>query len=314
MLQKNNNSTDLATLAMIQMLHGLSRDHYISSLGWKLFPWQRHVLTSRHKRKLINGARQSGKSTVVSSVPSHTARYYPKSLSIILAPTEKQANEDILKVKEFMASDETYPDLKRDSQDELTLDNGSRILVIPATEKSARGYSRPRVVILDEASRIPDVVYKSGVRPMLTDNSECELFIISTPNGKQGFFYDAYTASERWERYEIRSPWQVDQSDGWTLNEYLPEDEYKAMMKAKGILSWYSPRHFNLDEQEENLESMGKQQYMQEYCCEFVEQEDMVFSYEDIERAFGQSCPGIDLDITDIPTIPGLGFDEVVSL
>ncbi len=311
MLQSKKAATNLA---MTQMLHGLSRDHYISSLGWKLFPWQQNVLTSRHKRKLINGARQSGKSTVVSSVPCHTAKYYPKSLSIILAPTQKQATEDILKVKEFMASDPSYPELKRESQEELALDNGSRILVIPATEKSARGYSKPRVLVLDEASRIPDVVYKSGVRPMLTDNPECELFIISTPNGKQGFFYDAYTTSERWERYEIRSPWQVNQMDSWHLNEYMPEEEYQEIMKARGILSWFSPRHYNMDEQEENLESMGKQQYQQEYCCEFVEQEDMVFSYEDIERAFSQTCPGIDFDIADIPTIPGMGFDEAVSL
>ena len=298
--------------AMIQVLHGLSRAHYIESLGWKNFPWQDYVLESRHKRKLINGARQSGKSTIVSSVPCHTAKYYPKSLSIILAPTEKQANEDILKVKEFMSWDPTYPELKRDSQDELTLDNGSRILVIPATEKSARGYSRPRVLMLDEASRIPDVVYKSGVRPMLTDNADCELFIISTPNGKQGFFYDAYTASERWERYEIRSPWQVDKDDSWHLHEYMDEWQYQKAMKDKNILAWFSPRHFNREEQEENLESMGKQQYQQEYCCEFVEQEDMIFSYEDIERAFSQTCEGIDMDI---PMIPGFeAFGEAVSL
>ena len=306
------NSQTATSMAMTQILHGLSREHYISSLGWRLFDWQTHVLESRHKRKLINGARQSGKSTVVSAVPCHTAKYYPKSLSIILAPTEKQATEDILKVKEFMASDPTYPVLKKESESELMLDNGSRIIVIPATEKSARGYSRPRVLVLDEASRIPDVVYKSGVRPMLTDNADCELFIISTPNGKQGFFYDAYTASERWERYEIRSPWQVNAHDAWTLQEYKDEAAYQALMQERGILSWFSPRHFNLDEQEENLEAMGKQQYQQEYCCEFVEQEDMVFSYEDIERAFGQTCDGIDLEI---PSIPGFGtFGEAVSL
>ncbi|NCC91281.1 MAG: hypothetical protein EOM01_13135, partial [Spirochaetia bacterium] len=206
-----------------QVLYGLSRSHYIAALGWKPFEWQSQVLKSQHKRKIINGSRQSGKSTIVSSVPCHTAKYYPKSLSIILAPTEAQAIEDILKVKEFIASDPSYPDIKRDSQDEIALANKSRILVIPATERSARGYSRPRTIVLDEASRIPDVVYKSGVRPMLTDNSDAELFAISTPNGKQGFFYEAYSSSERWERYEIRSPWQINPRDNWHLVEYMDE-------------------------------------------------------------------------------------------
>lgn len=41
------------------------------------------------------------------------------------------------------------------------------------------------------------------------------------------------------------------------------------------------------------------QQYQQEYCCEFVEQEDMVFSYDEIEKAFGQTCQGLDVGSFD---------------
>ena len=37
--------------------------------------------------------------------------------------------------------------------------------------------------------------------------------------------------------------------------------------------------------------SMGMQQYQQEYCCEFVEQEDMVFSYDEIEKAVRPDMP-----------------------
>jgi len=112
----------------------------------------------------------------------------------------------------------------------------------------------------------------------------------------------------------IRSPWQIDTSDNWHLIPYIDEKKFSRQMQERGVKAWYSPRHFNFDEQEENLEKMGKQQYQQEYCCEFVEQEDMVFSYDDIERAFGQTCPGIDFDIANIPSIPGFNFDEVVSL
>ncbi|MBN2860882.1 MAG: terminase family protein, partial [Sphaerochaetaceae bacterium] len=205
-----------------QTLYGLSRAHYVASLGFKPFLWQSAVLTSHHKRKHINGSRQSGKSTIVSSVPCHTAKFYPGSLSIILAPTEKQATEDILKVKDFIASDPYFPDIKRDSQDEIALANKSRIIVIPATERSARGYSKPMKIVLDEASRIPDIVYKSGVRPTLTDNPTCELYAISTPNGKSGFFYEA-SQSARWEHYEIRSPWEVDSRDQMNLIEYMDE-------------------------------------------------------------------------------------------
>lgn len=293
-MSANSRQDNAVRSAMREIAYGLSRPLYVASLGFTPFEWQKAVLQSRHRRKTINGARQSGKSTIVSAVPCHTAKYFPKSLNIILAPTEKQATEDILKVKDFISVDPTYPDIKSDSQDKIVLDNGSRIIVIPATERSARGYSNPRTLMLDESSRIPDVVYKSGVRPMLTDNPDCELFSISTPNGKQGFFYDSYTISKRWEKYEIRSPWEVDQNDEWNLIPYMDEAAFREDRAKHGIAAWYSPRHYTLEEQIENLEAMGKQQYMQEYCCEFVEQEDMVFSYDEIERAFSQNVAGFD--------------------
>ena len=278
---------------MRQTLYGLSRYHYVKSLGFEPFEWQGQILESKHKRKSINAARQSGKSTIVASVPCHTAKYHPGSLSIIIAPTEAQAIEDILKVKDFIAADAYYPDIVRDSMGEIALDNRSRIIVIPATERSARGYSRPKVIVAEEASRVPDVVYKSGILPMLTDNEDCEVFQISTPFGKQGFFYESHQMSKYWERYEIRSPWQVDPTDSYNLIEYLPEEEYKDQLAKRGIKAWYSPRHFNKIEQFEFLESMGAQQYRQEFCCEFVEQEDAVFSYDEISHALGATCDPI---------------------
>lgn len=295
---------DLKRKIAMETIYGLSRSRYIESLGWQPFEWQSRVLQSRHKRKLINGARQSGKSTIVSAAPCHTAKYYPKSLSIIVAPTEAQAVEDIIKVKDFIAMDADYPKMIRSSQEEIALENGSRIIVIPATETAARGYSMPRTMVLDEASRIPDVVYQSGLRPMLTDNPNCELFIISTPNGKQGFFYEAYSSSTRWEQYEIRTPWEVDQTDAWNLQPYIDEEVYQEEMRRKGVMAWYSPRHYRLDEQLDQLEAMGMQLYRQEYCCEFVEQDDMVFSYDDIEAAFAAKIDGLDMpEILEIPAV-----------
>lgn len=288
---------------MQEAIYGLDRFAYVDYLKQgirdirELFSWQRRVLESNSKRKLINGSRQSGKSTIVSSVPCHSAKYYPESLSVVLAPTEKQALEDILKIKKYKYADPNFPNIINESKGEITLSNGSRIIVIPATETSARGYSKPRVIVLDEASRIPDLVYKSGVRPMLTDNPDCEVFSISTPNGKNGFFYEGYMSIDgRWEKYEIRSPWTVDPNNPWQLIPFMDEPDYIANRAKHGIYACYSPRHFNYSEQNENLQEIGRQQYMQEYCCEFVETEDMVFSYEEIDRAFGQA--------------PEMGFEE----
>lgn len=283
----------------MDLVYTLSPIRYIQSLGFKPFEWQRAIIESPAKRKHINGARQAGKSTIISSLPCHRARFYPGSLSIILAATEKQAVEDMERVKDFMSRDPNYPEIVRDSDSLVELSNKSRILVVPATEKAARGYSSPDIIMLDEDSRIEDVVYKSGVRPMLTDNEKCMLIAISTPNGRLGHFFRA-SESKRWERYIIRSPWEIDE-ENVSLIPAMPEEQFAARCKREGIKGYYSPRHAIEDEQQDNLEEMGILMYRQEYLCEYVEPEDQVFSYDEIERAFGHKIAGLASGVGSAP-------------
>lgn len=282
-----------ASKAMMKLtLQAMDRAYYLESLGFSCFPWQKAVLDSRAKRIAINGARQSGKSTIVSAVPAHTARFYPGSISVIGAPTEKMANETMLKVLSFIRLDPDYPELVKSSTEEVQLENGSRIIVRSTNPSTFRGYSKPRVIILDEASRVEDEAYTSGARPMLTDNPEGEMWLISTPNGREGFFYRAMSgdgASDSWERMEIRSPWSVAGTGSEShLEPYMSEIEFQEEKSKEGIRAWFSPRHMDLDFQEEQLSEMGPMQYRQEYCCEFVERAGQVFSYDEIALMFNQ--------------------------
>jgi hypothetical protein len=277
-----------------ELLHALSPYHYVRSLGFKPYEWQKAILRSPHKRKVINGARQAGKSTIVSAKPCHIAKHYPGSVSIIIAATEKQAFLDMEKVRDFIAHDPQYPKRERLSEHLITLAYGSWIMVVPATEKAARGPSAPRLILLDEASRIEDIVYTSGVIPMLTENPDCELISISTPNGKQGFFYKSFN-NPKWERYEIRSPWEPVDLE-FRLIPAIPEEEYRKRCAAKGIIGFDSPRHRNQQEQEFNLGEMGPLMYRQEYGPQFVEPEDQVFSYDDIERMMGSTAEPLDTE------------------
>jgi hypothetical protein len=257
-------------------------------MGFAPYKWQADILKSPHKRKVINGARQAGKSTIVSAKPCHIAKYYPGSISLIVAATEQQAFYDMEKVKDFISHDRTYPETIRDSDRLVTLDNGSWIMVVPATERAARGPSAPMLILLDEASRIEDTVYSSGIIPMLTDNPGCELISISTPNGKRGFFFKSFN-NPAWERYEVRSPWKVIDTE-FRLIPAEPEEEYQRKRAEKGIQGYDSPRHRNKGEQEFNLGEMGPLMYRQEYGPEFVEPEDQIFNYDDIERMMGSKA------------------------
>lgn len=288
-----NNLEELKNNDIDYLIGALSRQEYVRQLGFHPFPWQDAILASEGKRIIINAARQSGKSTIISTDPCWTAKYSYKSLSIVLAPTKEQSQDDMEKVQEFMISDSTYPQYDPPATIHVKVTGTkSKIKVVPA-KQSARGKSKPKVVILDEAAQIDELVYTEVVKPMFTNNPG-RLILLSTPYGKRGFFYDIFCnprPRDPWERFEIRSPWEpVQTPHGLDLVPYMDGDEkaYQAERAKHGIKAWFSPNHQDYEEQFQNLYDMGIRKYRQEYCCEFVETEASVFSYAEVERMFGQ--------------------------
>lgn len=277
--------------ALREMAAATKPSVYLQQIGFQAFEWQNIVASTLSNRIILLCSRQAGKSTIVSSIPCHTAKYQSGSLNIVIAPTEDQAKEDILKIKDFIAHDPTYPELKRDGSDVIALDNGSRIIVVVATDRSARGYSKPRTVVLDEASRIPDVVYKSGVVPMMNHNPQGKIYMLSTPFGKTGFFYNTWTRKTKtWTKIFVRTPYDVDPMNSLNLVDAEPEEDFREQCAEQGIIGLYSPNHANIDEQLAILEEVGETQYQQEFCCDFVEMEGQVFRDVDLARYFAEKA------------------------
>jgi hypothetical protein len=305
-LSKVEDYPGLAEKMSSQIASMLDPGHYAQELGLQCYPWQRAILRSNHKRRILNKARQAGGSTIASTLPCWTARFLPGSLTVVAAAVEKQAVEDMEKIKSLSAGD---PELvvKRASDELLEFENGSRILVVPATEKSARGYSAPAMILLDEASRIPDPVYASGIMPMLTHNPRCSVVALSTPNGREGFFARAWK-SERWERFEVRAPWEVVE-ESWELIPARSEREYREEREKRGIMAWYSPRHEDAGEQVFNLREMGARMYKQEYLVEFVDAEGQIFAYDDIDALLATQVDPFVTGVDEIQ-IEALRFDE----
>src|SRR5207248_5957823 len=85
---------------------------------------------------------------------------------------------------------------------ELHLENFSHIVCLPCREDTVRGYSNVSLLIIDEAARVPDDLYRA-VRPMLAVSGG-RLICLSTPYGKRGFFHDCWTnGGADWQRIEV---------------------------------------------------------------------------------------------------------------
>jgi hypothetical protein len=239
---------------------------FAQTVGINPDKWQQKLLLSTQKRVLLNCCRQAGKSTIVAIYALWQALNTPDCSVLILSPSLRQSSELFKKVIRFY--EQLNKPVPADTETALTLEltNGSRIVSLPGTEKTIRGYSGVSLLLLDEAALVDDDLYRS-VRPMVAV-SDGRLIALSTPRGKRGFFYEAWeNGGLTWERYRVTA------------------DECPRISKA--FLK-------------EELNALGSRFYEQEYFCIFHENEAYLFSRWIIERAVKDYDElDLDLDVDD---------------
>jgi hypothetical protein len=215
--------------------------------------WQSDLLRSDAKQMILLCSRQSGKSTISSILGLHTALYQPNSLVLLLSPSLRQSQELFRKLKDCFnaVACGALPALVEESALRLEFDNGSRVVSLPGSEATIRGFSAVSLLVIDEASLVEDSLYQS-VRPMLA-TSNGRLILLSTPRGKRGFFFDTWsTAGDEWHRTRITATECPRISAHWLENERQTIPDF-----------WFR----------------------QEFLCEFVETTDQLFSYADINSS-----------------------------
>jgi hypothetical protein len=178
----------------------------LAAQGMSPDPWQRDFLLGAHKRVLLNCCRQSGKSTAVAALALDAALFSPRALVLLLSPTQRQSHELFRKVLDaYNAVGRPIPTVQdAQTMSKLELANGSRIIGLPGREGTIRGYSKASLLILDEAARIPDELYRT-VRPMLAVSGG-RLVALSTPFGQRGWFWEEWERGREWKK--VRVTWR----------------------------------------------------------------------------------------------------------
>ncbi len=225
----------------------------LSDAGLQPDAWQQEVLRSAEPRLLLLCSRQAGKSLTASAMALKTALLEPGSLVLLLSPTQRQAGElfkdKVLRLYNRLGR--PVPSARpRDNATMLELQNGSRIIALPGEEETIRGYSSVALIVIDEASRVPDALY-SAVRPMLAV-SKGQLVALSTPFGRRGWFYEEWEGQSAWKRIAIAAT---------DCPRITPE--------------------FLADE----LRSIGPRWHRQEYGLSFEDTIASLFSWEELQRA-----------------------------
>jgi hypothetical protein len=251
-------------------------------------PWQSRVIASDARRLALLCSRQVGKTLSASAVALRTALLEAPALVLVLSPSERQSAEFMVKVRGFYSAlkrprrlagpvnrlkdtraaeaalDEawrTLPETSRQSALQLHLANGSRIIGLPASPATILGYSGVSLLVIDEAARVPDDLYRS-VRPMLAV-SRGRLLALSTPYGKRGWFFEGWEQSRGWERVTVNA-------------EECPR---------------ISPEFLA-----EERQALGPRWYRQEYENDFADAIDAVFDQASIAAMFDNNTPPLILE------------------
>jgi hypothetical protein len=227
----------------------LDPSRLMMACGMKPDPWQHDLLRTQPARALLLCCRQAGKSTVTAAVALHQAVYRPNSTVLLLSPAQRQSAELLARMRALLGRLPSPPPVVGEGVLSVRLANGSRVLSLPGTEGTVRGFSAD-CLIIDEAARVDDALYEA-VRPMLAVTGG-RLLALSTPWGRRGWFWRAWSGSEEWHRIRVSA------SD-------VPR----------------IPSDF-LEEERRTLPPLA---FASEYLCEFVDSISSVFSSEDVLAA-----------------------------
>ena len=169
-------------------------------------PWQMELLRTnpKHNEKdrmvLALCGRQSGKSTTCGCLAYDD--FSVGKTVILTAPSLRQSTELFRRILEFKNTDPFCPPIVRQTQTELEAhpSHGGRIMVVPATDQ-ARGMTAD-TILADEACFLADDALVAFF-PMRKETGR--IFLLSTPNLRQGYFYDTWTSNKRVRRITARS-------------------------------------------------------------------------------------------------------------
>ena len=212
--------------------------------------WQHDYLREQRSAVVLKG-RQVGASLAGAALAIHTARYWPAVNVVVVSPSLKQSTEIAARARAGLRN--LGVRLEQDSASMLRLANGSRILSLPGTARSVRGWTA-KLLILDEAGFISPETFTAARALVATGG---RLVVQSTPATESGDFYELVEADDPgWSKLVVRS------------------DEVPTI----------SPEFLASERR-----GMSPDLYAQEYECVFGKAGAALFTLERIDALFGEA-------------------------
>jgi hypothetical protein len=215
------------------------------------FPWQADALRSASKRQIFLTSRQAGKSSTAAVKALHNAITHKEATVLLISPSLPQSQEIFRKCLSYYRALGRPLGTRSESALRMELGNHSRIIALPGSEKTVRGYSA-HLVVLDESGEVPDDLFAEAAVPSVA-MTEGAIVSIGTPKGTRGWFFHLWADEDLvWERYRVTA-------------DDVPRDLSGLIETTRAI--------------------RGERGVRQEYFCSFEDDSSAFFRVEDLERS-----------------------------
>ncbi|MDW8360058.1 MAG: terminase family protein [Candidatus Caldarchaeum sp.] len=215
----------------------------LSGYDVNLYGWQRRFIDDDSRFRIMLKPRGVGATFTVALEALTRAFTKPASTTILLSYSLRQSLEifrhvkqvlDRLSASSFQHRGTTYCLAYSSGERAAVLANGSRIVSLPNNPDTLRGY-RADAVYVDEAALFRDDFKVRTAVMFTTVARQGRIALVSTPKGRRGWFYRAWTGEEGWSKHLVsytQAP-HITQADITQLRSVMTDLEWRQEMECE---------------------------------------------------------------------------------
>jgi hypothetical protein len=219
--------------------------------SFRAYPYQAAFLNDTSPKRIVLKARQVGMSNAIAIEALHKALNWPDQQILFVSRNGQLAQQLITYCQHTLARIDVPFSLEQENLTTLAFTNGSRILSLPASPATGRGFPATDVYLDEFAFAEYDQLIYESIVPALSTSGR--LTLLSTPNGRGNMFFRLWAGLEGgdWSRHTVH----------WSQCPRYDE-------------AWA----------ERQRQTMTRQAFAQEYECDFVMSGEAVFDAEDLAK------------------------------
>lgn len=207
-------SVEQARSELRDLAHADRSERVQRLFGFEPFDYQAAILDDPNPDVVTTCGRQVGKTETGGGIAADTFVCSDGWDVMIAAKWQETADEMLRRAKQHLANagfGDNHPEIETWNKTEVESITGARLYskTLKVADGEAGDNQRgklPRVVIIDESAITEGEAIEQVIRPMfLTHGDDHELYLFSTPRGKQGFHYEKHANDDAWSAHHVPS-------------------------------------------------------------------------------------------------------------